>query len=160
MTDDLSKLDAMWDKVEQSAPGETMFDPIPDGKLVRVAVVNQEFKRIPNEKQTAVVKLQLEVQEGQYEGKYVFGDLWLTENNAGNLKRDLAILGWKGRKVSQLADPSDTSLMSLGAEIVVKLRKYNDAQGNEKVVNDVKYFSAPWTPPSPAGGKVDEDIPL
>lgn len=129
------------------------FSPLPEGSKVRLAVVNQQSAMV-GANQTPVCKVTFEVMEPagkewnpDWKGRKVWHDLWITPANVQYLKRDLTILGWTGKKVSALMDPADSSLMALGAEVVLGIEKYTDKEGNEKSKNIIRFFTGSWAPP-------------
>jgi hypothetical protein len=155
--DELAKLDAAWGATKPAEPMRDGFDPIPEGTVVEGVVFDYKAARV-GEKQTPVCKLSIEVvNPKEYEGRWVFGDLWITEANAKNLMRDLEFLGWKGGKPSRLMADGDTSLMGCGAKFSVMTETYqrkNKQSGmpmvdeNGKPVmsstNKVKFFVGPF----------------
>jgi hypothetical protein len=155
--DELAKLDAAWG---QTKPADVMrdgFDPIPEGTVVEGVVFDYKSSRV-GDKQTPVCKLSLEVvNPSEFAGRWVFGDLWITEANAKGLMRDLEFLGWKGGKPSRLMADGDTSLMGCGAKFTVMIETYQkkskqtgepmvDANGKPVMnnVNKVKFFTGPF----------------
>ena len=133
-------LDKAWTGATPAAPGATFAEPIPEGTKVKLAVVEQEFALI-GAKATPDCKVVFEVMEGDFIGRKVWHDFWLTSGNAPYLKRDLGILGWKGDRLTQLTNPSDASLMCLGADVTLGVEEYTDKNGIAKKKNVIKFFN-------------------
>lgn len=158
MSNDLDSIDKAWTGATPAAPGGTGFEPLPAGTKAKVAVMNQKPARV-GDKQTPVCKVTFEVVEPtEYAGRRVWHDFWITVPNVPYLKRDLAILGWKGGKVSALMEETDASLINLGAVIEVDVEEYTDRDGNPRSKNVIRFFEAPYTPPAPGeAAKIEED---
>lgn len=167
MANQFDDLDAAWKSSEPAKAGGN-FDPLPDGTEVSAFVTKQEFKLV-GQKATPCVKLTFEVgvaDEPSHVGRLVWHDLWLTAANAPYLKRDLGVLGWKGDRLSILTDPTDASLMHLGAKMKLGIEEYTDAHGVVKKKNIIRYFNETYkyTPPpagseshAPSGAPAEED---
>lgn len=155
--DELAKLDAAWGATKPAAAMSDGFEPIPVDTVCEGVVIDQKPSRV-GAKETPVCKVAMEVvTPEQYAGRWVFADLWITQNNAEYLMRDLRFLGWKGHRPSQLMAQTDASLMGCGAKFTVDQESYQkktretgelvfDAAGKPvmNVVNKVKFFTGPF----------------
>jgi hypothetical protein len=143
MATDFGDLDKAWSGATPAAPGANFSEPMAEGTKLKVAVVDQEFALIGG-KATPDCKVTFEVMESvnpDHIGRKVWHDFWLTSGNAPYLKRDLGTLGWKGTLISQLANPSDASLMCLGADVTLGIEEYTDKNGIAKRKNVIKFFN-------------------
>lgn len=148
--DELDKIDQAFSDTEP-APGGN-FDPIPEGTEVAVVITNQKADRV-GENQTPVCKVTFEVMEPEtHKTKKIWHDLWITMNNVKYLKRDLATLGWKEAKLSQLLVENDHSLMCCGARVVTAApEEYVDRNGNQRQKSVISYFKEHYEyTPTPA----------
>ncbi len=121
-SDDISKL---WDSTE--AAGE--FRPLPPGKYI-CHLVEGELET-SSRKSTPGYKLTFKIIEGEYSGRKLWHDIWLTPAAMSMAKRDLARLGITNPK--QLEQPIPRWLRCL---VTVVLRRDDD--GTER--NAVKVF--------------------
>lgn len=172
MATDFGDLDKAWSGATPAAPGSSFSEPMADGTKLKLAVVEQEYALIGG-KATPDCKVTFEVMEcanPDYVGRKVWHDFWLTSGNAPYLKRDLGILGWKGDRISALTNPSDASLMCLGADVTLGIEDYTDKHGIAKRKNVIKFFNenyiykpkaegaAAGAPPS--GSPAEEEYPF
>lgn len=155
----IDDLDNKFDQIEAAQRGS--FGVIPAKAKVRVRVTSQKFD-YSRQKNTPGVKVVLEVGDGDYVGKKIWHDFWLTEKNLPYLKRDLATLGFTG-KLSTLAQETNTDLIGLGAEITVDVEEY-EAQNKEtgqyekRQKNKVAFWNTHWTPPQESATPEPDDL--
>jgi hypothetical protein len=170
MATSFDDLDKAWSGATPAAPGASFSEPLPDGVKVKLAVVEQEFVLV-GAKATPDCKVTFEVMEAEnpaHIGRKVWHDFWLTSGNAPYLKRDLGILNWKGDRLSQLTNPSDASLMCLGADVTLGIEEYSDKNGIAKKKNVIKFFNenyiykpkAEGAVAPPAQPPVEEEYPF
>lgn len=170
MANPFDDLDAAWKNSEPAKAGGN-FEPLPEGTEVSAVVTKQEFRLI-GQKATPCVKVTFEVTEAvepMHVGRLIWHDFWLTAPNAPYLKRDLGVLGWKGDRLSILTNPTDASLMQLGAKMKLGIEPYTDASGNQKSKNIIRFFNETYKYTPPAGGEkpasgapapVEDDLPF
>jgi hypothetical protein len=147
----MNDLDSMFERVEAAQKGS--FGVIPAKTKVKVKVIEQKFA-YSSQKNTPGVKVVLEVGDGDYAGKRIWHDFWLTEKNLPFLKRDLATLGFDG-KLSTLASETCQSLIGLGAEVTVDVEEYEaknkeTGQYEKRQKNRVAFWNNHWSPPQDA----------
>jgi hypothetical protein len=134
-----------WDSTE--AAGD--FEPLPPGTYL-LRILNGELFN-SRQRGTPGFKLTCQVAEGQFEGRYVWHDIWLTGPALPMAKRDLAKLGIT--QAEQLEEPFPRGLL-----IRAKIALRKDDDGNER--NRVVRFEFAGVEPGdtfepPAGGDAD-----
>lgn len=161
----MKDLDDAFDRAEAASKGSG-GGVIPDKTKVKVRVIEQKFF-YSSQKNTPGVKVVLEVGEGDYGGRKIWHDFWLTEKNIPYLKRDLATLGFTG-KLSSLAQGASTDLIGMGAEITVAIEEY-ESQNKEtgelekRSKNRVAFWNGHWSPPQeeqPVDDGTDMEVPF
>ena len=116
----------LWD---QTKPADEFGKPLPRGEYVTHVEKGELFKA--RTKGTAGYKLTFGVAEGPHAGKKIWLDIWLTQKNLGNAKRDLGKLGVTS--LNQLNHP-----LPPGIRCLVKLVLRKDDDGIEH--NEVRSF--------------------
>lgn len=147
-SDDRDRLSRAWDSTQAAVD----FAPLPKGEYVCRIIGGEPFTSKTNH--TAGYKLTFKVLDGEFAGRQVWLDLWLTEAALPMTKRDLAKLGV--RSLEQLDGP-----LPRGIRCRVKLALWREDDGTER--NRVRSFEvvgidtpeadpfAPATAPSPNG---------
>jgi hypothetical protein len=112
------KLARLWKETE-AAKDRT---PVPPGEYTFRILSGELFSS--RQRTTPGYKLTLEVTEGEYTGRYVWHDLWLTPAALPMTKRDLAKIGVKN--LDQLERPLPAGIMIRG-----KVALRHDDDGND-----------------------------
>jgi hypothetical protein len=99
------------------------FGPLPSGIYLLRVLSGQLFNA--RQRGTPGYKLQLEVAEGEFEGRYLWHDLWLTPAALPMTKRDLAKIGIA--REEQLDQPVPLGIL-LRAKVVIR----RDDDGTER----------------------------
>ena len=121
---DRENLSRLW---ETTAAAEER-GPLPPGEYTFRILAGEFFTA---KKGTLGYKLTLEVTEGEYEGRRVWHDLWLTDAAMPMTKRDLAKIGVSN--LEQLDKPLQRGILIRGKVVI-----HRDDDGNE--VNRLRRF--------------------
>jgi hypothetical protein len=111
------KLESAW----QATAAAAEFAPLPPGEYTFRVLAGELFSSRGG---TPGYKLMLEVSEGDYEGRHVWHDLWLTPAALPMTKRDLAKIGVSD--IAQLERPLPPGILIKG-----RLALRRDDDGNE-----------------------------
>ncbi len=122
---DRQSLARFWSETEAAEE----FGPLPAGEYI-ARILSGELAASKT-KGTPAYKLTFRILEGDFEGRHVWHDLWLTEAAISQTKRDLAKLGVTC--LEQLDRP-----LPPGIRCRVKVALRRDDDGNEH--NRVKHF--------------------
>lgn len=107
------------------------FGPVPPGAYVAHLI---DKTATTARKGTPSVKLTFGILEGEFKGRKLWYDIWLTDKNKANATRDFAKLGIQNREQIDLPLPRDKRIR---CKLDVKLRR-NDAGD---FFNDVRSFT-------------------
>jgi hypothetical protein len=103
------------------------FGPLPPGTYL-LRVLNGELFNA-RQKGTPGYKLQLEVAEGEFEGRYLWHDLWLTAAALPMTKRDLAKIGIT--REQQLEEPVPQGIL---VRAKVAVRRDDDRTERNRII--------------------------
>jgi hypothetical protein len=124
------------------------FEPLPPGTYL-LRVLNGELFS-SRQRGTPGFKLTCEVAEGEFEGRYVWHDVWLTGPALPMAKRDLAKLGIT--QPEQLEQPFPRGIL---IRAKVALRKDDDGTERNRVVRFETAGVEPGDPFEPSAGDAD-----
>jgi hypothetical protein len=157
---DWQKLDKEWQAAEpaKEAGGWAL---VPDGTSCKLVIVDQG----PHTKKKKTgdshsLKTVFEVVEPEeYAGVRIWNYFGLSEERFPYTKRDLAICGWKGDKVSVLWNADDSTLIGKGCVAILGIDAdegtYTDETTGEtkkkKKKNIIKVFKETWVMPVSQG---------